>query len=325
MSGHIDVHHHAVPPGYRRALQRAGIETVAGVPFPAWQPDQSYERMATLGISRALLSLSAPGPSIGDRSDWPSVARDANAELAGLRDGDPARFGMLAALPLPDVDAALNEITHVYDTLQADGLIMLTNYHGVYLTDPLFEPVLSELDRRQAVVLVHPTIPVPLREHGLGRRPGVLEFTFDTTRVAADLIVNGALDRYPGIRWILAHLGGTLPFVSWRLSMVEMTPPGFWSSVAAPGATLRDYLRRFYYDTAMNAGPHQLALVAGQVGADRLLYGSDTPFGPDPFIDATTAALQNAGLTPDERIAVAYGNAQRLFALEPDTKRAGSV
>lgn len=313
MHGHLDVHHHVVTDQYRAVLRRADVGTVANASFPDWSLDLTYERMAELGIARSLLSVSAPGASVGAPANWAAQARDLNSELATLRDADPDRLGMLALLPLPNVEDSLAAIEHAYDTLHADGLIVLTNYQDVYLSDPRFEPVLAELDLRRAVVLVHPNVPARVPDSGLaGIRPGVLEFTFDTTRVAADFIAHGTLDRYPHISWVLSHLGGTLPFVAWRLSMIESTPPGLWESVAAPGATVRDYLRRFFYDTAMSAGPEQLRFVAGLVGADRLVYGSDTPFGRPDFVTRTTRSLEHAGLTDDEHAAVSHGNALRI-------------
>lgn len=321
MPGHIDIHHHVVTDQYRSILGRADLGSIANAAFPPWSLDLTYERMAELGIARALLSVSAPGASVGDPADWAAYARDLNDDLAALRDGDTQRLGMLALLPLPHVDASLAALEYAYDTLGADGLILLTSYKGRYLSDPEFDPVLAELDRRNAVVLLHPNVPVALPASGLGHaRPGILEFTFDTTRVAADLITGGTMDRYSNISWVLSHLGGTLPFVAWRLGMIELTPPGWWESVAGAGRTVRDYLRRFYYDTAMNAGPEQLRFVADLVGADRLVYGSDTPFGPREFIARTTASLEGAGVNSADRVAVSYGTARGLFGGAPSPK-----
>lgn len=315
-SPRIDLHHHLVPEVFRRALEATGVDSVSGSPFPRWNLGVLHERLDALAIDRAILSLSAPGVGIGPTSARPSLARMCNDEAAAIVDTAPDRLGLFATLPLPDVDASLDEVRRAYDELGADGVIALTNFDGVYLSDPRLEPVLAELDRRDAVVFVHPAVPPGAVSLGMCIPPAFVEFTFDTTRVMTDMIMRGTIDRFPRIRFVLAHLGGALPFLAWRLSMMEeIDRGGIFSRFDASGPTVQDYLRRFWYDTA-TCGPTAVAAAAAVVGTDRIAYGSDTPFAPARFIERTTAAFDRCDdLDAAAKEQIRLVTAQELLAL----------
>jgi predicted TIM-barrel fold metal-dependent hydrolase len=223
---------------------------------------------------------------------------------------NPGRVGGFAVLPLPDVAASLAELTYALDELHLDGVSLLTNYAGRYLGDPAFAPLLEELDRRATIVHVHPNLPPPMPQARLQLPAPVLEFTFDTTRMIADLILTETLHRYERLTLVLSHLGGTLPWVAGRLAMLD----GFPSAV--PGnrsrEPVRDQLRRLYYDLALAADPLMLRLAVDIVGADRLLYGSDIPFAPDDFVDRNTREL-SVSRDGADLAAVTRENAERLF------------
>ncbi len=308
-AGLIDVHHHVVPGAYRAELQRSGHSTVGGIPLPPWDPETMLERMDALGIGRAVVSISAPAlvpVAAGWRAELAGVC---NEELAALSQAHPSRLGAFATLPLPDVDAALAEIGHALGPLGLDGVALLTNYGGRYPGDPAFRPVLEELDRRGALVQVHPNLPPEMPAARLRLPPPVIEFAFDTTRAVVDMIASETLERYPRVAFILSHLGGTLPFLAWRLSMLDAVPSA--AHPDRPRTPVREQLRGLYYDTAVAAGPENLRLAAELLGTDRILYGSDTPFAPAPFVDANTRGLEE--LDPAARDAVRRDNALRLL------------
>ena len=138
----IDVHAHYVPDGYRAALQQAGLDQPDGMPWiPEWSPVQHLEVMDRLGIATSLLSISSPGVHLGDGSATVDLAREVNEEGRRAVVDHRGRFGLLASLPLPDVDAAIAEIAHCCDHLNVDGFVLLTNIGGVYVSDKSFEPV----------------------------------------------------------------------------------------------------------------------------------------------------------------------------------------
>jgi predicted TIM-barrel fold metal-dependent hydrolase len=307
-SGLIDVHHHIVPADYRVAIDAATGGSIGGIPQPAWDEHSMLERMDEVGIARALVSVSAPALGPIDADARPRIARMCNSEIAALRATYPDRIGGFAVLPLPDVAASMAEIAYALDELGLDGVSLLTNYDGRYLGDPLFEPVLAELDRRGVVAHVHPNLPPAMADARLRLPAPVLEFTFDTTRMVAELILGETLLRYERLTLVLSHLGGTLPWVAWRLSMLDEFP----SARGSRREPVRDQLRRLYYDVALSASPSGLTMAAEVIGADRLLYGSDVPFAPASFIDANTASLTHR-IDGADLFARTRDNAERLF------------
>ena len=288
-SGLVDVHHHVIPDAYRAAISAATDGTVGGVPLPAWSEQAMLDRIDALGVRRAIGSISAPAlePIASGRAELARACNDALADLAA-RHRDVV--GGFAVLPLPDVDASILEAARALDELGLDGVGVLTNYGGHYLGDPVFAPLLAELDGRAAVVHVHPNLPPPMPTARLLLPAPVLEFTFDTTRMVADLILTETLQRYPRISFVLSHLGGTLPWVAWRLSMLDDFP----SASGGRRQPVREQLRRFHYDVALSADPTALDMAAEVVGIDRLLFGSDFPFAPDGFIDRNAANVRGA-------------------------------
>src|SRR3954462_13597794 len=208
----IDVHHHYVPPlhGDVTAVRRGG-----GRP-PEGSVARSLDEMAKGGISAAIVSLVQPGVWFGDVEEARRISRTCNDAGAQLVSDHPGQFGVWAAIPLPDTEGSLREIEHAFDTLKLEGIGLFTNYRGKYLGDDAFAPVYQELDRRGAVVFVHP-ISAP---HSQGLVPGLAEGTIesptDTTRTIASLVFSGPSGRFPRIRWILSHSGGTLPYLAGR-------------------------------------------------------------------------------------------------------------
>jgi Amidohydrolase len=191
----IDVHQHAVRPFWAKALPTHGGDP-SGAGIPEWAPESAIAFMDSQEIATGILSLTAPSVVGWDQSERREMARRVNEYTADLAAKRPDRFGNFATPPLPDVDGALRELEYALDTLRADGVILLSTYAGKYLGDAVFEPVWTELGRRQAVVFVHPGQPPLPTAAGL---PGPLvDYPFDTTRTAVQLVLNGIVDRYPG-------------------------------------------------------------------------------------------------------------------------------
>lgn len=208
----IDVHHHVIPDIYRQTLHRLGIREVAGRDLPDWTAAMSLSTMYRHGIEVAVTSVSAPGVHFGDDAEGRRLARQCNEASAALIGEHPGRFGMFACLPMPDLDGSLTETAYALDVLGADGIVLLSSNHdATFLGDPRFDPLLAELDRRSAVVFVHPAIPEVTASIQIDIPVFTAEFTFDTTRAAFNLAHTGSLERYPNIQWILSHAGGTVP------------------------------------------------------------------------------------------------------------------
>jgi predicted TIM-barrel fold metal-dependent hydrolase len=307
----IDVHHHVLPPVYVDALAGIGIRGAGGVEFPAWSPGAALAMLDECGIQAAVTSISCPGVHFGDASFGRDLARRCNDASARLVHDHPTRFGGFATVPLPDVKGALLEVEHALDTLELDGVVLLASQSdGRYLGDPAFDDLIAELDRREALVFVHPTIPKSSEAIPIDIPGFAAEFTFDTSRAILNLIWSGAAERFPNVRWIFSHAGGTAPFLAWRWSLLNLHPT---MRENAPQGVMH-YLGRFFYDTALSANPHALRCLTELVEPARILFGSDFPFAPAPIGKATVDGLgQYDGFDDAERRGVERDNALALL------------
>src|SRR4029077_15313206 len=213
----IDVHSHIVPPFYlaenreRIAGSRGGEISRAWL---EWTPQQSLAAMDEHGVETAVLSLSTPGVWFGNAEEARTTARRVNEYGAELVRDHPGRFGLFAAIPLPDTEGSLREIEYGLDVLKADGIGLLTSYGDKWLGDPAYRSVLEELNRRKAVVFVHPTTPNCCRTLMPGIATLMAEVPQDTTRTIISLLFSGTLTRLKDIRFIFCHAGGTVPIVA---------------------------------------------------------------------------------------------------------------
>lgn len=299
----IDTHHHVVPPFYARWLNQHGIDHAGGRQLPAWSTEGAFNLMEAAGISTGMLSISTPGVHLGDDSEARDMARQVNTFLADLTGQHPARFGFFAALPLPDVDGAVSEARYALDVLKADGVLMLANAAGTYLGDPAWEPLMAELNERRAVVFVHPSaLPCP---EVPGVPPFAADFLLDTTRAAIRYAQSGSLERFPGLKIILSHAGGFLPYAAERVARI-CSPDGH-----NPGGIAR--LRQFYFDTALSSSPYALPSLLALADPTHITFGSDWPFAPQER-SLYFAGMLDDYLMPDGlRHAIHRGNAQALF------------
>ncbi len=303
----IDVHQHILPPFYLSALAEHGINMGRELPFLEWDVQSALELMDRHDIATAIVSISEPGIGFGDRYFTRDLARRCNEYAADLIREHLARFGALAILPLPDVGFALRELEYALDTLRLDGVILFSNCDGRYPGDALFDELFTELNRRKAVVFIHPTIPAINRHLQLDLPPFLVEFVFDTTRAVVNLLYSGTLDRCPDIRFILAHAGGTVPYLTQRIAMGQVMLPG------APQGTIT-YLKQLYYDIALSASPYVLRSLQELVDASRILFGSDYPFAPEILTDLVIRGIERYdGFDEAARNLIERENALALF------------
>lgn len=300
--GRIDTHQHIVPPFYAAWLESNG-QTAGGLPIPDWSAEGALDLMASAGIEAAILSVSTPGVYLGDGAQARSMARRVNEYAAQVCADHPGHFGFFATLTLPDVDGAIEEAAYALDRLRADGIVLLANVNGTYLGDASLEPLMQELDRRRAVVFVHPSAlpaePVP------GIPPFAADFLLDTTRAALNITKSGWHDRYPRVKFILSHAGGFLPFAAERMARI-CAPDGSY----AHGIEL---LRRFHFDTALSGSPYALPSLLAFADPSRVTFGSDWPYANKARSNHFTALYDQYALAPALREAINRGNAATLF------------
>lgn len=302
----IDVHQHLVPPKWREVLAERGLNS-GGAIIPAWTAADAIDMMDTQGIATGILSVTSPGVHLGDGDHARVLARSVNDFGAELVKDRPDRMGLFASIPLPDVDAALQEAEYALDTLGADGVVLMSNVHGHYLGEADFDRLWAELNRRAAVVFIHPA------ETALPRVDGtpapLLDYVFDTTRTAVNLVLNGVMDRYRDLKVILSHGGGFVPYAAYRFSTLSSMLFG----LADGDQTLRD-LKRFYFDTALAASPSALPSLLAFAEPGHLLYGSDWPFAPTRVGTEFNRYLDAHRYSDDSKLAaINRGNAEILF------------
>jgi predicted TIM-barrel fold metal-dependent hydrolase len=310
-SGIIDTHHHIYPRNFTaKNLARIiadGSPYAAGLYAP-WTPHFSLEQMDQNGVATAIVSISSPGVWYGNNEEGRKWARECNEFGAQMIKDYPGRFGMFAAIPLPDTEGSLREIEYAYDVLKLDGIGLLTSYDkGKLLGHASFAPVFDELNRRKAVVFVHPTISCCGNTDPLVNGPPI-DFPTDTTRAITSLVYSGTLVRCPDIRFIFSHGGGTTMMLISRLAgnslkpeeRAKLIPNGFEGE-----------LRKFYYDIASVAvNPAAMAAVFKVIPKNHIVFGSDIPFWK---IETIATAMSKLEVSPGELRGIQRENALQLF------------
>ena len=286
----IDVHHHVSPPAFIAKI----VELKTGqTPLIDWVPQQSIEDMDKGGVEVAVLSVSEPGVWYGDNAAARHLARSCNEYTARVVADYPGRFGSFASVPLPDIDGSLAEIAYSLDVLHAQGICLLTSYAGKYLGHPAFDPVLAELSRRGTTVFVHPVRPSCCKGALKHVAPTIIEMPTDTTRAIANVLAHRTAARFPGIRFIFAHAGGTMPMLAIRIR-------DFILSTRTPDTPQPDPLaqvRRFHFDTAQAFNPYALAALTRLVPISQIVFGTDFPF---VSAEKTARGVRDFGFTPEQ-------------------------
>jgi predicted TIM-barrel fold metal-dependent hydrolase len=306
----IDTHHHLLPDFFWQATE-SDHAPVGGLAPLRWSKEASIAFMDDAGIDVAVVSLSTPGVHTGDSAKARALARRCNEFSAELIRSRPDRFGGFACLPLPDVDASLEELSFALDALKLNGFVLFTNSNGVYLGDRALEPVFAELERRKTVVYVHPNPSPDAVAHSLGLPDNLLDFPTDTNRAVAQMHYTNRFARTPNVKYIFSHAGGSIPFLAVRFAIIDemgFIPGGEQRGMAA------DMFRRMYWDTALAASDPVLRMLRDVAGIGQVLYGTDFPYlRRDLAVKSKQRILQSSELNDSERLAALGGNALRLF------------
>ena len=305
----IDFHVHLIPQFYQDAAYEAGAGPAIGR-YPDWSPQLALDLMDRSGIEVALMSLAQPGVQLGDPKQAPALARRCNEYSAELNARWPKRFGSLAVVPMWDVGEAVAEIDHALTQLKHQGVCLFASYGGKFLGDPWFDPVLDALNDRDAVVFVHPALHPSSRTLELPWPGFMMEYVFDTTRAAVNLVFSGAIERFPRIRFVLAHAGGLMPYFAWRLSVSPMIDKRL--ERLSPG-DVYERLRRFWYDNALSPTAETLQCLKPVAPAGQIVFGSDWPFANAGVIAEAVRTYEDVAMPADQRTAIDRGNALSLF------------
>ena len=311
----VDVHTHIILPEYMEVLKAHGAELEETFPLPAWDAGRHIAFMDSAGIRTAVLTMPAPQPYFGDTEECQQTIRRYNEYCAKLKADYPGRFKFCAALPLPDVDAAIREAIYALDTLGADGVKLATNSRGQYLGDEALDPLMEVLNERHAVIIIHPHRPTPYPERIIATTPlAMFEYPAETTRAVVNMLSRNVLVRYPNLKVIVPHCGSFLPLALPRMKSIlpAMVAQGYMQPIDWEGN-----LSRFYFDLAGNPTAEVLHSLLTITSPDHILYGSDYPYLPDAVLKANLQRLRQT-LASDEELAsysddILRKNAERLF------------
>jgi 6-methylsalicylate decarboxylase len=297
----IDTHHHFTVP---KLIAESTAKGVNQAGLQDWTPQKSLDQMDKGGVATSIVSISDPGVWFGDNTAARALARECNEYAVKMIKNYPGRFGLFATLPLPDVDGSLLELEYALDTLKADGACVLSSYGGKYLGNPAFTPLMEELNQRKTVVFCHPYCAACGTETVLldGQNRGV-EFVFDTTRTIVSLMANGTVTKFPDIRFIWSHGGGTVPYITSRLNGV---------APQLPKGVIYE-LQKFYYDTAQAFNPYTLPSFKKLVPSSHILFGTDFPLGGGSGLAVSKGLIDNGGFSESELRAIHRENALELF------------
>ena len=307
--GVIDVHAHLLPTEFIEALESEGRLMDEGFPLPKYDVENHLRLMDEAGVQTSVLTLAAPQPSSVE------VVRQTNETAARIRREHPGRFLFCAALPLPNVDAAIREAVYALDTLKADGIKLATNVGGQYLGAPELDTLFSVLNERRAVIILHPHRPEPVNRQVMQQTPlAMQEYLAETTRAVSNMITRNVLARYNNIKVVVPHCGAYLPLAVPR--MKSLTPVMQANKMVAE-IDWEANLAALYYDLAGAHSPEVIRMMLTITTPGHLLYGSDYPYVAPKILTLSLARMKQY-LTDEPDLApfremILYQNAHQLF------------
>jgi 6-methylsalicylate decarboxylase len=309
-AGKIDVHFHLIPQFFRETVREAGL-MLATAQYPDWSPALALELMDKHDIALAITSTVWPGAGFLPGDKAAAFARRCNDYAADLIAGHPRRFGCFGLLPMHDMDAAVAEAQYCLDALGFEGIALFASYGVRFLGDPFFDPLMTYLNGAKAVVHVHPSLHPSSRSLRLQWPGWLVEYVFDTTRAAVNLVFSGARARFPSIRFILSHAGGTLPYLALRLELAPMIEASLQNMSRDE---IRAGLGSFWYDTALASGSQTMGALSRVTAAEHVLFGSDWPFCDDSVTAEEIGLLAAPDFLAADTVAmIGRENAMALF------------
>ncbi len=315
--GIIDVHSHALLPLWLDAASKAlniahDNLQIAGTPVPEWSVDRHLAMMDANGIAACVLSWPAATSFLKGKPAR-ELARAMNEAFAEIVARHPTRFGAFAVLPLDDMNVAIEEMTYALDVLKLDGVSSGTHVAGAYLGDSRFDAWFGEMNRRGATLFVHPIPPLNAGQVSMGINVSILEFMFDSTRMATNMVLSGAKKKFSDVRLICTHGGGTIPYVASRISILE---PLFGAGPNRPtlgGEEVLAGLSTFYFDLTASTAAASLDAIRYLVPPSQLMLGFDFPMMPSSTIPAALKKFEDHGYGARDRYDIVQGTALNLL------------
>lgn len=323
----IDFHNHFYPPEYVEAIQKGPSNVKVTFdednnPLLHYPGDYNIlvpehrdigfreDALRKEGIDMQILTFTTPGTQIETPERSVELARIVNNSFAKIKKDHSSRFTALATLPMNDVDASINELERAFGELGFKGVMLYSNINGIALSDQRFWPLYRKANDLNAVFYIHPNFPVGVEAMTDYWLMPLVGFTFDTTLAAAKLVFSGVVERFPNIRWVLAHLGGAIPYLAERLDRGYFAFKECREQISQPPS---EYLRKFYYDS-VNFDVRALQLGVDFAGADHILAGSDYPHQIGS-LEKMVESIQNLNISPEEKTGILGENAKKLLKM----------
>ena len=318
----VDIHSHMIPESYLSAIKAHGMEMDEGFPIPAWSADEHLRFMDEAGIQTSVLTMPAPQPFFGDGAESAAICRKFNKEAAALKALYPKRFLFCAALPLPDVERAVEEAEYALEVLGAEGVKLATNSYGQYLGDPELEPLLAYLNSKNAVIITHPPKPSAVNDNLTAAVPlASYEYLAETTRAILNMVARDVLVRYPNLKVVVPHCGSFLPNALPRFKglLPVMIKQGYMNPVDVDAN-----ISHLYFDLAGAATDDVIESLLTITEPSHILYGSDYPYVAAPMLigakKSISDRLASHGLDPQD---IFTNNAARLFGSDIPVREYG--
>jgi len=323
----IDFHNHFYPQEYLESLQSGSSNVTVSFdsdnnPLLHYPGDYNivvkghrdiYFRTEVLekaGVTKQILTLTTPGTHIETPENAVKQARIVNNSFAKIMKEHDDHFSALATLPMNDPDASVLELERAFRDLKFRGVSVFSNINGNALSDQQFWPLYEKADELKAVFYIHPTYPVGVEAMTEYWLMPLVGFTYDTTLAAAKLVFSGVVEKFPGITWVLGHLGGAIPFLAERLDRGYHAFRGCRENISSLPS---EYLKNFYYDT-VNFDVKALQLAIDFAGADHLVAGSDYPHQIGS-LGQMISSIDKLQISPEEKAGIYGGNAAGLLGL----------
>jgi len=324
----IDIHNHFYPAGFLKQLEKDGPSVGIRVERDEWDRPilvQHGNRVVTItppmsdigqrladmdqaGFDKQILTLSVPSVDIFPKKIGDKLAHVVNDEIARICSEHPERFMGFATLPFVDPERAVRELERCVDELNFRGACIGTNINGLGLDNPLFYPFYERISEYDLPVHIHPRAPIDKETYKDYRLGPMIGFEMELCVAVIRLIMGGVLDRFPKLKFVVAHLGGAIPYLAERVQNCYEIYPECQQNISAPA---KDYLKRFYYDTVSFFQP-ALRCAYDFLGAEKLILGSDYPHVIGDINEAVTS-IEAMEIPSEEKELIFSGNILRLI------------
>ena len=264
--------------------------------------EQHLAFMDRVGIGYTVLTCPTQ-KFLDDKEKCVAYCREVNNKGSKIIRSYSDRFGFAAALPLPYVDEAIEELKRDVD-LGACAVSFCSNYNGMYMGDPALEPLFNLINEIGCPIIVHPAAPLVYPENPItGKILPMYEFITDTTRTLLDLFASEVLNRYPNVKVVVPHSGSCLPVALDR----------FYGITRVSGKNYKVPMHQLYFDLACDAFPHGVPVLLTMTDKNHILYGSNFPAIPEPVLEMHMKNARECPELTDHVEDVLWNNAAALF------------